>query len=567
MSWRRIFGGGRAAAAEAGSQDGGPTSLDVVLAYHEVTKHAPQHYARGPAFTDWDTQPDPFRRWEGAELLPLALVAPTPRFEEAFAGGGLAPRALDRRWVSQLFQDSLALSAWKRAGDARWALRVNPSSGNLHPTEAYLVAPSVPGLSPTPFVAHYAPAEHALEVRTRISAEDWRALATGLPADSVLVGLSSVHWREAWKYGERAYRYCQHDVGQALVCVALAAAALGYEATLLDELGSAEVAALLGLVATARVEPEAPDLVLALHPRGTRVTALRLPAEALARCALQPWQGAPNALSSDHEDWDVIEAVERATTKPAAAGAAREFTPSWPPLVVGDDALSFRALVQARRSAVSMDGRSGLARDAFFQALRRTLAGHGEAPYAALGWSPRVHLALFVHRVGELDPGLYVLVRDPRDAAALRAAFDPGFAWETPDGCPPELPLFRLKTGDVRGLVAHASCDQAIAGDGCFSLGMLARFEGSLRDDGPWMYPRLFWECGVVGQALYLKAEALGLRATGIGCFYDDTVHAALGLSGRAWQSLYHFTLGVPVDDARITSEPPNDGGQELERD
>ena len=30
-------------------------------------------------------------------------------------------------------------------------------------------------------------------------AEDWRALATGLPADSVLVGLSSVHWREAWK--------------------------------------------------------------------------------------------------------------------------------------------------------------------------------------------------------------------------------------------------------------------------------------------------------------------------------------------------------------------------------
>ncbi|MCA9716205.1 MAG: SagB/ThcOx family dehydrogenase, partial [Myxococcales bacterium] len=545
-------------------------ALAAVIAYHERSKHhGPGRYARSLGFLDWDAQPDPFRRFPGADRVALArretADAPdSPDYRDLFVAGRVPARPLDHDFVARLLMDSLALSAWKQQGRARWSLRVNPSSGNLHPTEGYVLAPAIAGIGERPALYHYAPYLHALERRRELTGALWRELVAALAparADALLlVGLSSIHWREAWKYGERAYRYCQHDVGQALVCVALAAAALGYEATLLDELGSAEVAALLGLVATARVEPEAPDLVLALHPRGTRVTALRLPAEALERCALQPWQGAPNALSSDHEDWDVIEAVERATTKPAAAGAAREFTPSWPPLVVGDDALSFRALVQARRSAVSMDGRSGLARDAFFQALRRTLAGHGEAPYAALGWSPRVHLALFVHRVGELDPGLYVLVRDPRDAAALRAAFDPGFAWETPDGCPPELPLFRLKTGDVRGLVAHASCDQAIAGDGCFSLGMLARFEGSLRDDGPWMYPRLFWECGVVGQALYLKAEALGLRATGIGCFYDDTVHAALGLSGRAWQSLYHFTLGVPVDDARITSEPPNDG-------
>jgi hypothetical protein len=70
------------------------------------------------------------------------------------------------------------------------------------------------------------------------------------------------------------------------------------------------------------------------------------------------------------------------------------------------------------------------------------------------------------------------------------------------------------------------------------------------------MYPRLFWECGLVGQVLYLEAEALRLRATGIGCFYDDGVHAILGLRDRAWQSLYHFTVGGAVYDPRIAQEP-----------
>jgi hypothetical protein len=51
---------------------------------------------------------------------------------------------------------------------------------------------------------------------------------------------------------------------------------------------------------------------------------------------------------------------------------------------------------------------------------------------------------------------------------------------------------------------------------------MLARFEPALKDFGPSMYPRLFWETGLIGQVLYLEAHAFGVSATGIGCFYDD---------------------------------------------
>jgi hypothetical protein len=65
---------------------------------------------------------------------------------------------------------------------------------------------------------------------------------------------------------------------------------------------------------------------------------------------------------------------------------------------------------------------------------------------------------------------------------------------------------------------------------------MLARFEATLAEHGDWAYRRLFWECGLIGQVLYLEAEAAGVRGTGIGCFYDDAVHDTLGLTGHAWQ-------------------------------
>ena len=75
-------------------------------------------------------------------------------------------------------------------------------------------------------------------------------------------------------------------------------------------------------------------------------------------------------------------------------------------------------------------------------------------------------------------------------------------------------------------------------------------------DGGPAAYQRLFWEAGAVGQALYLEAEAAGMRGTGIGCFFDDGVHELLGIADHSLQSLYHFTVGGPVDDPRLATQP-----------
>jgi hypothetical protein len=87
---------------------------------------------------------------------------------------------------------------------------------------------------------------------------------------------------------------------------------------------------------------------------------------------------------------------------------------------------------------------------------------------------------------------------------------------------------------------------------------MIADFVRALKEEGAWAYRRLFWEAGLIGQVLYLEAEATGVQATGMGCYFDDLLHYGLGLDLNAddWQSLYHFTVGGAVEDRRLTTLP-----------
>ncbi|MDH5669678.1 MAG: SagB/ThcOx family dehydrogenase, partial [Nitrospira sp.] len=221
-----------------GSSDGSFSTdpIDRVIQYHNRTKHQYGRYARSSGFLDWVNQPDPFRRFEGAELIPLPLLSPeeepvSPSYTAIYARGAVSVQPVTMRTLSRFFEFALALSAWKKAGQSQWALRSNPSSGNLHPTEGYVVVPRIEGLALTPGLYHYAPKEHGLERRAESSVDLLAGLLASFPPDAFLFGLTSVHWREAWKYGERAFRYCNHDVGHAIGTARIAAATLGWNMT------------------------------------------------------------------------------------------------------------------------------------------------------------------------------------------------------------------------------------------------------------------------------------------------------------------------------------------------
>jgi nitroreductase len=420
-------------------------------------------------------------------------------------------------------------------------------------------------------VYHYAPREHGLEHRAELDPSVWAVLTAAFPQGSFLVGLSSIYWREAWKYGERAFRYCQHDVGHALGTMRVAAAALGWKLCLLDRVGDDAVSQLLGLDREADfsgAEREHPELVALVVPgHGAIGRGLCLSSEPVSQVAASRWYGKANVLSPVHvRDWPAIDKVALASTSPGiSSDEDLSIFPSETDLFeapVRSAGFTAEKVILGRRSAVRMDGSTAIPRATFFRMLARLIPTRDgrSLPWDAIPWRPRIHLGLFVHRVRDLTPGLYALVRDPEKVDPLRQAMRHEFSWRRPPSCPPGLPLYLLKEGDCRALAAEVACDQEIAGDGVFSLGMIAEYVGSLVAYGASFYRNLFWEAGLVGQVLYLEAEEAGIRSTGIGCYFDDPVHHVFGISSRDWQSFYHFSVGGSVEDRRLTTLPAYGG-------
>ena len=521
----------------------GPGVIAPVHAYHDGTKHHFHRFAQSLGYLDWASQPNPFRSFAGAPAVPLY-----PRPD--------APVTV----IGDVLRHALGLSAWKQFGASRWALRVNPSSGNLHPTEAYAIAGRTSGAVGASGVYHYAPDRHALEPRCAFDAAAWPAAVTD--PDAWLIALTSIHWREAWKYGERAFRYCQHDMGHAIAAISIAAAMSGWRAVLVPDWSHADIAALTGIdrdedfVEAEREEPGC--MLLVSHPP----SAIRNPRSAIPPVHREPllaavragtWTGRASQLSEDHTTWTFIDDIAAATRDPGRSIASIAPIPSPDHQIPRlPNRLPNRPLVLRRRSAVSFNGLTSIGRATFFAMLSRVMP-QPAPPWDALWWDARIHLAIFVHRVDEVAPGLYLLARNPSALVRLRAACGRECLWERASDT---LPLYALALGDCRPLARRLSCEQDIAADGFFSLGMIAEFDASLQTFGPSFYRHLFWESGVVGQVLYLEAEAVGARATGIGCFYDDPVHEVLGIAGHSFQSLYHFTIGSPVEDMRLTTEP-----------
>src|SRR5205814_5419402 len=125
----------------------------------------------------------PFRRFADAPAFPLypapgaaadRYTARRVTFDQA-CRLEIPPEPPGAAALGDVLRHALGLSAWKQFRASRWSLRVNPSSGNLHPTEAYVVTHAVDGLSAAPALWHYAVERHALERRCTFDDCAWPA--------------------------------------------------------------------------------------------------------------------------------------------------------------------------------------------------------------------------------------------------------------------------------------------------------------------------------------------------------------------------------------------------------
>lgn len=504
-------------------------NLSTVLDYHNRTKHHSHRYAASLGYMDWETQPNPFRTYQGTQNIPLIFSHIDPPYHLLFEANGLPRAPICLESLSHLLRYSLGLAAIKQQGTSSWALRCNASSGNLHPTECYVIAPPTPGLSDGFSLSHYAPKTHSLEVLHTFDTP-----IEGMGENGYLIILSSVIWREAWKYGERCWRYCQLDAGHAQEALRLSAKSLGWNSTQL----STDTSALAKLCALDQVdrfhvdELESADMLLWISPE-EMPAALTLP-------STPHLSSKANVLSPAHHPWPILTVIDEATQGtyiPDTVMDTKRITPQ--------PSRGSAEIFLKRRSAQAMDG-SSITKEQFAQLLDSC---------DDLQDTSDVHFVLFVHRVIGMEAGLYLFVRNIDELSPLRESISSDYDWKSQEIL--DKRLFLLRAGDYRGAAKMISCNQDIAKESAFSMGMLCRFAPTLEEHGAVAYKHLYHECGALGQILYCEATTMGLSATGIGCFLDDEMHQLLGITNERYQSLYHFTIGRAIVDTRLATLEP----------
>jgi SagB-type dehydrogenase family enzyme len=486
--------------------------------YHESTKHSVASLRRAPHVLDWANLPDPFRHYEGVPVLDLPADPPvpeTPALEVLRGVSGTTPAGDGPIFLSQLLFYSAAISASKRVPSTgyRYALRVNPSSGNLHPTEFHFFTRGLQGWPAGLY--HYRPSSHMAEQR---ALGDLAMKWAGSSAPLVFV-LTSLAWREAWKYRDRAYRYCLHDIGHAWQALALAARAIGCDSLAVGHFPDDEVAQLCRLP-----EDEWPMLLVELRGRS-------LPVRPPDACETVWYGGQANQLSEERTAYTRIDGIHDATklssrvcrrisaTEPAPTGSGEIQLP--PP---ASSRRGFGEVARRRRSALDfLGGRPSMS----LTQLSALLAVTSQPFSADFAGARFIQLYLYAHRVDGLPPGVYRL-------------------W------PESAELEPIKKGDQRVAAAGLSLGQDLAGNACLAFSMIGDLERAGRAHGDRGYRYVHFEAGAIGHRLYLAAEALGLGATGIGAFYDEEVHRYLNLTPEQGQVVYHFAVGAPVPDPRL---------------
>lgn len=484
--------------------------------YHEATKHTVERLRRSTHFLDWQNMPDPFRHYEGVPVIDLPADPPAPMIPalQVLQGRVGSTAAEDgAAFLSQLLFYSAAISAAKRVPSTgyKYALRVNPSSGNLHPTEFHFITRGVRSWADGLY--HYRASAHMAEQRAVGKFEEsW----TGISAPIVFV-LTSIAWREAWKYRDRAYRYCLHDMGHAWQALALAASSAGCESFAVGCFPDDKLAAFCRLSVD-----EWPMLIIALH--GASIPL----AEPDVR-ETNWFGGEANRLSKEEIPYPLIDSIHAATKCPGAPNiAAAEFPRSGSGEIrlpaPAASARTFGQVVRTRRSALDFRGGPGSISLAQLSAILDAATCRLSADFAATRY---VQLYLYAHRIDGLEPGVY---RHWSGRGELEG----------------------LKSGDQQVIAAGLSLGQELAGNACVAFSMIADLDRAARDHGDRGYRYAHFEAGAIGHRLYLAAEALGLQATGIGAFFDDEVHRYLGLAPEQGQVIYHFAIGHAITDPRL---------------
>ncbi len=468
----------------------------VILAYHEATKHSPVSVRARAHYLDWDNRPYPFKVYTDLEGIPLPEDIPSldvPALEAIGVTSAVDPTPdPDLAALARLLVLGAGVHHTKtiREGEVPY-FRTYASAGALYPVEVYVGCADLPGLPAG--VYHFDPQGPTL---TPLREGDHRGHLVRAAAEepavtraAVMLVLTGIPWRTAWKYTERGYRHLFWDAGMILANVLALAASVRLPVRVVLGFADAEVSLLLGL----EERREFPLCLVAIGAADSDVPpAAKAPEEVSFRVLPLSRTEYVHQGILQANDAGRLDASNKARTWRRSMGGDEAVEPT-PPLS-SDSAPDSLEDVLRRRGSARIFAPGAIPATVLRTILRRATVGI-PTDYAT-GGARLVEPYLIANAVQGLDPGAYVF----RDG---------------------ELRL--LERGDFRREAGFLCLEQELGATAAATHFLMADLPRILDALGARGYRAAQLEAGIVAGRLYLGAYAFRFGATGL-TFYDDPV-------------------------------------------
>jgi SagB-type dehydrogenase family enzyme len=461
--------------------------IDAAREYHERTKHSHESVRASRHVLDWGNRPHPYKEYRGVDAVPLPDSLPRPKVPALEAIAGTVQSDVAARLS---FADLARILRWgagvirtrRLAGREVYSFRTYSSAGALYPVEVYAACSDLSGLAAGLY--HFHPGEPALR---RLRDEDVRGVLASAAAEPALGGagvvlvLTGILWRTAWKYQARGYRHLYWDAGTMLANLLALAASAGFEARLLTGFVDEEVNRVVGVDG----EREAALALLSLGRGEPAAAAQRLePLEVEVAPLSRREVPYPEAYAFHHaSSLFTADEVRRYRTARGRAGDGDPPGGAPSPAVLED--------VLRRRGSVRDFALDSIGRDQLAAILARAAA---PIPADAPRWN---EIDLVANAVDGTEPGAY--------------RFEP----------PNRLEL--LRTGNFRLHAGFLALEQPLGARAAATHFLLADLERVLAVHGNRGYRAAQLEAGVRVGRIYIGAFAERLGATA-STFYDDAV-------------------------------------------
>ena len=194
--------------------------IKYALVYHQETKHSPTSIRLSNHYLDWDNKPKPFKFYTNIPSIPLPADFPLPSLnvitmKETDQISSSENNKINTELLSSILFFSSGITRQIKFPHGRYFMRAAPATGALYPIELYIVSENVNGLQAG--VYHFCPGQFTL---TKLREGDYRQLLSeaagsdpAIKNSPFTIVLTSIAWRNAWKYQARSYRHWFWDSG------------------------------------------------------------------------------------------------------------------------------------------------------------------------------------------------------------------------------------------------------------------------------------------------------------------------------------------------------------------